>query len=173
MLKKTTKPNIEPFAFLFQACKRGAPPTYKNPLELEAGATGGDAHRGPAKGSNFRAESPKGAATGGDAQQGPAKGSDLRAEAIKGSRFCARTRQTFERVRTCREDSSRVRTFGHMLTKTLRGFALLAKTRKGLALLGTCSPKPRKGSHFGRGFAKGSHFWRRFAKGSHFWARPR
>ena len=65
----------------------------------------------------------------------------------------------------------RVRTFGHMLVKTLKGFPLLAKTRKGFALLSTRSPKSRKGSHFGRGIVTGSHFWRRCAKGSHFWAR--
>ena len=78
--------------------------------------------------------SQKASVTGGDAQQGPAKGSEFRAEALKGSRFWARPRQAFERVRTCGEDSPRVRTFGHMLAKTLKGFALL--------------PKPRKGSRF-------------------------
>ena len=62
----------------------------------------------------------------------------------------------------------RVRTFGHMLAKTLKGFALLTKIRRGLALLDTCSPKPRKGSHFWCGFAEGFNFWRRFAKGSQF-----
>ena len=77
-----------------------------------------------------------------------------------------------KRVRTFARKLQRVRTFGHMLVKTLKGFPLLAKTRKGFALLNTRSPKSRKGSHFGRGFAKGSHFWRRCTKGSHFWARP-
>ena len=63
------------------------------------------------------------------------KGSGIHAEAPKGSRFWARLRQTFKRVRTSGEYLQRVRIFGHMLAET------------------------SKGSDFGRGFGKGLHFW--------------
>ena len=96
--------------------------------------------------------------TGGDAQQASAKGSDFRAEAPKGSCFWARLRQTFERVRTFNKYLQRVRTFGHafagtskgfaLLELTCKGFALLVKVCKRFALLGTALPNIQKGSHF-------------------------
>ena len=93
-----------------------------------------------------------------DVLRASAKGSDFRAEAPKGSRFWARLRQTPERVHTFNKILLRVRTFGHafagtskgcaLLGLTCKGFAPLVKVRKGFALLGTALPNIQKGSHF-------------------------
>ena len=107
-----------------------------------------------------------------DIQSNYQEGSHFWKAFAEGSHFWAHGRQDFKRVHAFPEDSQGVRTFGHMLVKTLKGFALLAKTRKGFALLGMRSPKTRQGSHFGRGFAKGSYIWQGSAKGSHFSAWP-
>ena len=107
-----------------------------------------------------------------DIQLNYQEGSHFQKAFAEGSHFWAHGRQDFKRVHAFPEDSQRVRTFGHMLVKTLKGFALLAKTCIGFALLGMRSPKTRQGSHFGRRLAKGSYFWQGCAKGSHFWAWP-
>ena len=93
------------------------------------------------------------AVAGGDAQRGPAKGSDFRAEAPKGSRFWVHASQRIERVRTFNEDLQRVRIFGHVLARVSKGFVLLvricrgfafrAKVRKGFAIFGEGLPRVR------------------------------
>ena len=96
--------------------------------------------------------------TGRDGLQAHEKGSDIRAEAPKGSHFWAHACQNLERVPAFSEDSQRVRAFEHALAeiskgfalwpRIRKGFALLAKVRKGVALLGTALPNTEKGSHF-------------------------
>ena len=93
-----------------------------------------------------------------DGLQAHEKGSDIRAEAPKGSRFWARLRQTPERVHTFNKILLRVRTFGHafagtskgcaLLGLTCKGFAPLVKVRRGFALLGTALQNIQKGSQF-------------------------
>ena len=63
-----------------------------------------------------------------------------------------------KRVRAFGEDSQRVRTFGHALAETLKGFAVWARIRKGFALLGTAMPNMHRGSHFRTFAPKGLRF---------------